>query len=281
MQKPFGQALTFSTEGEISPTDVISYLEENVLQHVDRTSCPPPHILLYAAQQLIESSLNCDNIQTLLEVLANIEEVRQRATQQARTALRLQEAFLEEQEPDIRLLNGMECRALESMSSVETDEATRLIFREDVVLNLYRLRICHLWTSPKSYTIGKVMRTYFPSKYAREGNPFADEQWTGVLHYGLTRAERERVHEVGREMKSCLSRAMAWDLERKNYFEELGLSEEVIFGESEFLSYKRDFDAKFRNTIDEAGMMEGLKAYLKKVQRDVNVLEKLFASGQQ
>ena len=59
------------------------------------------------------------------------------------------------------------------------------------------------------------------------------------------------------------------------------ISEEVAFGENDFISYSRDFNAKFRNSTDEWRLMQGLGRHLDKIHNMVDTLEKLFPGRQE
>ncbi|OCB85818.1 hypothetical protein A7U60_g7170 [Sanghuangporus baumii] len=273
--------LTESDPSDVKESEeVYDYVKENVFPHVTADDPAPPSLLIFIARRISHPVLNCDEIPRLLDVLGSLEMVRRVSMEHARLALKLQLKSLESQEPGIVLLKKTDEKKLRNFADEKIVSTLRLVFREDILFNLYRLHICYLWTSPQSNLIMKFMKRYFPSNYARDGDPFAEHIWQDPLYAGFTREERERVYSVGEEMKAFLLRCRAWDLEREDYFRKLGINEDVAFGESEFISYTRDFNAKFRSTIDEGRSMQSLQLYLKKVQTLTDTLEKLFPSAQ-
>ncbi|KAL5483276.1 hypothetical protein ACEPAI_8506 [Sanghuangporus weigelae] len=260
--------------------DVYDYIKEIVFPHFTADDPAPPSLLIFIAQRISQPVLHCDEIPRLLDVIGSLEMTRHVSVEHARTALKLQQKSLESQEPGIVLLKKTDEKKLRNFADEKIVGTLRLVFREDILFNLYRLHICYLWTSPQSNLIMKFMKRYFPSNYARDGDPFADHIWQDPLYADFTREERERVYSAGEEMKAFLLRCRTWDLEREDYFRKLGINEDVAFGESEFISYTRDFNAKFRSTIDEGRLMQSLQLYLKKVQTLADTLEKLFPSTQ-
>ncbi|KAL5521319.1 hypothetical protein ACEPAG_9243 [Sanghuangporus baumii] len=260
--------------------EVYDYIKENVFPHFIADDPAPPSLLFFIARRISQPVLHCEEIPRLLDVLRSLEMVRRVSVEHARTALKLQQKSLESQEPGIVLLKKTDEKKLRNFADEKIIGTLRLVLREDILFNLYRLHICYLWTSSQSNLIMKYMRRYFPSNYARSENPFADHLWQSPLYADFTREERERVHSVGEEMKAFLLRCRTWDLEREGYFRKLGINEDVAFGESEFISYMRDFNAKFRSTIDEGRLTQSLQLYLKKVQTLADTLERLFPNAQ-
>ena len=65
--------------------------------------------------------------------------MRQRAVDQARTALELQKKFAGSQQSGVQLLNKADEKKLKGIVNDELNESLRLIFREEVVMNLCRL----------------------------------------------------------------------------------------------------------------------------------------------
>ncbi|THH06970.1 hypothetical protein EW145_g3712 [Phellinidium pouzarii] len=249
-----------------------THIEQHILPHVDANECPPLSVLVYAAKGIIEPTFLYESIPTLLEILAQIEFTRSLVEKQAKTALALNARYTASSKPGVRILNHAEKKALKKI----VKDGIRLVYLEEIVLQLYRLYIHSLWISPKAYILSKTMRSFFPSLFVKSGDRLADEHWQGLIHHDFSKEERERVHDVGEATKVFLSEAREWDLERMAYFKKRGLSEEEIFGDGDFISYPQNFRARFPCPVDENMLIDVLLVYMGTVEESVDTLENLF-----
>ncbi|KAI5117196.1 hypothetical protein M0805_004966 [Coniferiporia weirii] len=299
--------VSVATPADIHAKEALyTHIATRVLPQLDKdgtadTECPPLHLLVYAVKDIAQPRLLQDDVPTLLALLAQVEHVRERAVRGAADALVLNERYTaaaiassssplnkgkgkipslglnlkNKVQPKVRLLEKPEKKALKKIVNGALE--ARFVYVEGIFLNLCRLHIHSLWTSPQAYTLSKTMGTFFPSLGVSSGTDgLADAHWTSTLYHGFTRAERARVHDVGRAVKAFLDTASAWDLDRETFLRKRGFSEEEVFGDGEFMSYTQSFVARFPPPIEENAVVQMLLSYLDLVEGIVATLESLF-----
>ncbi|KAH8115454.1 hypothetical protein DFH11DRAFT_107800 [Phellopilus nigrolimitatus] len=196
---------------------VYTHIVQNIIPNIKSNECPPLAVLVHIAQGIIKPTLLYEDIPSLLDIIGQIEHIRCLAVEQANAALALNTRYTFKPKPGVRLLDASEKKTLKKIAKEEKAENCRMVYREEIILSLYRLHIYRLWTSPQLYTLHKVMRSFFPSLSVKSGDPWADEYWQSLHNIHFTREERELVHGVGEATKAFLAEAYKWDQSRKEY----------------------------------------------------------------
>ena len=70
-------------------SDPIAHIKENVIPFASQEDCPPVYVLAYAIREIAQPTLNHSMIPDLLKFLAMVEQLRQKAVDEAACALSL------------------------------------------------------------------------------------------------------------------------------------------------------------------------------------------------
>ncbi|KZT23572.1 hypothetical protein NEOLEDRAFT_1069400 [Neolentinus lepideus HHB14362 ss-1] len=178
----------------------------NVISIVDPASCPPLYVLVYAVENIINPDLIRSQIPSLLDLLAQIELIRQRAVKAARDALAWNQYYTTsaQKSDGILLLSEKEREIIECIVDERRATAARTIYI-GVIFKLCELHIHSLWKHSEGDQLGHYIREYFPS--------FTNDKSSRMFQLDLSEDDQRRLQEIGKGCFAFLDKASKWETE--------------------------------------------------------------------
>ncbi|TDL22338.1 hypothetical protein BD410DRAFT_788591 [Rickenella mellea] len=248
---------------------IYSFTTQSIVpaEHLDGKS-PPLFFLCYNVRCILHPDLSLNHTPHLLDLLAQIEGFRQKCVNQIEKALQ----WDQEQGDSGDGLSHVERKSLNRLLLKHKKESKWRNLYRFISLSLCRLHIHGLWSSEdSSHTLPKVIQTYFPSMVFA-GAPRRREKERLFLR-DLTEAESEQVTMAGAASKQFFKNVGAWEASRRDFWSQTGLPESLFYAETEFLSYKREFNARFPPPADETQLVAAIERYLSAVEEIYASLE--------
>lgn len=115
----------------------LGHIEKEIISKGKAADYPPILQLAYVAKELIQPGLLYDELPTLLNVLAQIEQVRILAEEQAQAALELNSRYKKQENPGVKLLKEKKRKQIEEL--LLEKHTIRRLYVDEIVLPLYRL----------------------------------------------------------------------------------------------------------------------------------------------
>ncbi|THH13129.1 hypothetical protein EW146_g7049 [Bondarzewia mesenterica] len=210
-----------------------------VLPKMSEDALPPLYALTYAVCNIIRPTFLFDQTPEVLEIIAQIELIRQQATKYASQALVWNKYYakeLAEQAQDGILLDNHEVRIVSRL--VERDRSFRIIYC-GIINNCMRLHILHIWTGEKSHHLMRYLKLYFPT-FSLTDVPHPRQ----IYHQNLSEDEEENFYATALKCIQFIHDAAQWE-------------EKIRDQDSEAIVLPEDYQSDdFRQLRD--SLMEGL-----------------------
>lgn len=253
--------------------DEAASMEELFLRHA-RTSSDdddiPFQLLAFAAQVMIVF-FSWDRIPKLLDLLAEMDEIRQRVSEKAKSRLLAYEVHLHEHPDSEDILDATERDILEWWTSPTVSaDARREYHHISLQIREHHVVRCLANRNPEEYE--RLRTLYFPKDYSTSHE---------IYHQGLSENEIEKEGLWG-ESIHIRDVWEEWEEERTQWLREHfpNISDELLYGNAEYLSYKDAFAKRFlhANTIENV-VRHQIRNWIRLVERNLETLETFYDTG--